>query len=150
MNISLLQTSFFKTNPKMITLLAIGKVRKQYVKGGIADFTERLKKHCKFEYKTAEKFRDQDLTGYLIALEVTGKQYTSEEFSKFVNNTTMASKDITFLIGGPNGIPKEVLRKVNAKISLSNMTFPNELVRLIFLEQLYRAFSIQKNQPYHK
>lgn len=134
----------------MITLLAIGKVKKQYVKGGIADFSTRLKKHCKFEYKTADKFKDQDLTGYLIALEVTGKQYSSEEFAKFIAKTTMESKDITFLIGGPNGIPKEVLRRVNAKISLSNMTFPNELVRVLFLEQLYRAFSIQKNQPYHK
>lgn len=134
----------------MITLICINKIKKQYVKAGVADFLQRLKKHHKFQYKVADKFKDQDLTGYLIALEVTGKQYSSEEFSKFINQTTMDHKDITFLIGGPNGIPKEVLRKVNAKISLSNMTFPNELVRVIFLEQLYRAFSIQKNQPYHK
>ncbi|MAG60429.1 23S rRNA (pseudouridine(1915)-N(3))-methyltransferase RlmH [archaeon] len=134
----------------MITLITIGKVKKQYVKAAVADYSQRLKKHCKFNYKVADKFKDQDLQGYLIALEVTGKQLSSEEFSKYINQTTMDHKDITFLIGGPNGIPKEALRKVHKKISLSNMTFPNELVRAIFLEQLYRAFSIQKNQPYHK
>lgn len=133
-----------------ITLICIGKVKKQYVKAGIADFCQRLKKHCKFSYQVKDKFKDQDLSGYLIALDPTGTEHSSEQFSQFIKQTGMQHKDITFLIGGPNGIPKEVMRKVDAKISLSQMTFPNELVRVIFLEQLYRAFTIQKNQPYHK
>ena len=133
-----------------ITLLCIGKVKKQYVKAGIGDFCQRLKKHCKFSYQVKDKFKDQDLTGFLVALDPRGIEHSSEQFARFIKQTTMQEKDITFLIGGPNGIPKEVMRKVHATISLSQMTFPNELVRVIFLEQLYRAFMIQKNQQYHK
>ena len=133
-----------------ITLICVGKVKKQYVKSGISDFCARLRKNCKFSYQVRDKFKDSDLTGHIIALDPKGKEYTSKQFSKFINKTTMEHKDITFLIGGPNGIPKEMLRKAHVKVSLSQMTFPNELVRVIFLEQLYRAFSIQKNQPYHR
>ena len=90
------------------------------------------------------------MKGYVVALDPLGTELTSEDFASFIKKTTLEQKNITFLIGGPNGIPKEYLRKANKKISLSKMTFPNELVRAIFLEQLYRAFKINKNESYHK
>ncbi|MBT4446185.1 23S rRNA (pseudouridine(1915)-N(3))-methyltransferase RlmH [archaeon] len=133
-----------------ITLLSIGKVRKQYVKDAIGDFKRRLSKYTKFEYQVKDKFSDQDMKGYVVALDPLGTELTSEDFASFIKKTTLEQKNITFLIGGPNGIPKEYLRKANKKISLSKMTFPNELVRAIFLEQLYRAFKINKNESYHK
>ena len=134
----------------MITLTCIGKVRKQYVKDAIGDFLRRLQKQTKLEYLVKDKFSDSDMKGYIIALDPKGTELTSEDFAEFIKKTTLEQKQITFLIGGPNGISKEYLRKANKTISLSKMTFPNELVRAIFLEQLYRAYKINKNEGYHK
>jgi 23S rRNA (pseudouridine1915-N3)-methyltransferase len=134
----------------MILLLSIGKVRKQYVKDAIGDFKRRLSKYTKFDYQVKDKFSDQDMKGYIIALDPKGTELSSEQFATFIKKTTLENKHTTFLIGGPNGIPKEYLRKANKTISLSQMTFPNELVRAVFLEQLYRAFKIIKNESYHK
>ncbi len=134
----------------MITLLAIGKVKKSYVKEAMAVFQTRLTKYCNFWYKEVSEFKERDLKGFIVALDTSGTSYSSEDFAEFVQKTTMANKDITFIIGGPTGIPKDILKKANAKISLSKMTFPNEFVRAIFLEQLYRAFTIIKGEKYHK
>jgi 23S rRNA (pseudouridine1915-N3)-methyltransferase len=132
----------------MITLHCIGKIKKSYIKEGVDIFLKRISKYSKIEYKENSQFKE--LKGYSIALDPTGKQFDSEQFAKKINTLSINNKNITFIIGGPTGIPKETLNQCKETISLSELTFPNELVRLIFLEQLYRAFTIIKNEPYHK
>lgn len=132
----------------MIKVIAIGKTRQAFVRDGVDEFLKRLGKYVKIEYKEVEKI--PPTAGYLIALDEHGKEFTSQDFAKKVAQWTMAHKDIIFIIGPAEGLPAEVLEKCNEKISLSTMTFPNQLVRVIFLEQLYRAFTIIKCEPYHK
>lgn len=132
----------------MIIIQCIGKIKKPYVKEGVNVFLKRLKKYAKVEYKEVKGF--DNLKGYIIVLDVKGKRVSSEEFAKKLKKLMVHEKDITFVIGGPEGIPKDIIEKSNEQISLSTMTFPNELVRLIFLEQLYRGFTIINNEPYHK
>lgn len=132
----------------MIHIIAVGKTRQSFVKEGVAEFVGRLGKYAKIDYKEVEKLGV--LNGFVVALDEHGKQYDSVGFSKNVGQWTMANKEITFVIGQAEGLPKEVLERCHEKLSLSMMTFPTQLVRLIFVEQLYRAFTIIKNEPYHK
>lgn len=87
---------------------------------------------------------------YLVLLDDKGKEYSSMKFAKYIENKTHSvSKRIVFLIGGPYGFSDEVYSRANEKISLSKMTFTHQMVRLIFVEQLYRAMTILNNEPYH-
>ncbi len=132
----------------MITIVAIGKARQSFVKDGVEEFISRLGKYTKINYKEVEKI--PELKGYVIGLDEHGKQYDSPAFAKKIKEWTMANKELTFVIGPAEGLPKEVLAVCKEKVSLSAMTFPTQLVRLIFAEQLYRAFTINNNEPYHK
>lgn len=86
----------------------------------------------------------------VILLDERGKEYSSMEFSAFIEKKTIAStKYLFFIIGGPYGFSKRVYERTNAKISLSKMTFSHQMIRLIFVEQLYRAMTILRNEPYH-
>ncbi len=129
----------------MITILAIGKVRQQFVKSGIQEFLTRLQKYGKVEYREVDSFTSAK--GYIIALDEGGTQYSSNTFAQFIKKKNLENKNITFLIGPAEGLGDV---KRDTTISLSNMTYPTQLVRLIFIEQLYRAFTIIKNEPYHK
>ena|SRR3989338_326853 len=133
----------------MITLLCTGKTKTSFVKDGIIEYSKRLSRFTKVQVieKDIVTFPKDS---YIIALDERGKQLSSLEFAQFIKKTTLAQKDITFLIGPATGLPPEIKKQCNASISLSQMTFPNELVRVIFLEQLYRAFTIIENHPYHK
>ncbi|MBP5306048.1 MAG: 23S rRNA (pseudouridine(1915)-N(3))-methyltransferase RlmH, partial [Lachnospiraceae bacterium] len=88
---------------------------------------------------------------YVIALAINGKMLSSEEFSKEIENLSVSGKSrLVFVIGGSLGLSKSVLDRANAFLSFSKMTFPHQLMRMIFLEQLYRAFKISAKEPYHK
>lgn len=88
---------------------------------------------------------------YLICLDILGKEYNSIEFSKHLKNLiSTKSKDLVFIIGGSFGIHQDVLGMADERLSFSQMTFPHQLMRLIFIEQVYRAFKIMENHPYHK
>ena len=88
---------------------------------------------------------------YIIALDLNGKQYTSEDFSKKINNISLNyNSSITFIIGGSLGLSTEILNKSNESISFSKMTFPHQLFRVFLLEQIFRAFKISNNESYHK
>ena len=87
---------------------------------------------------------------YIIALDLTGKQFTSEEFSKKIENISMENSNITFIIGGSLGLTTELLNICDFKISFSKMTFPHQLIRVFLLEQIFRAFKIQKGETYHR
>ncbi|MBN1820459.1 MAG: 23S rRNA (pseudouridine(1915)-N(3))-methyltransferase RlmH [Prolixibacteraceae bacterium] len=153
-----------------ITLLVVGKTNSSYLNKGMEDYMQRLKHYVSFELKVIKDIKKgKTLTDELqkktegelilnfvngstqmILLDERGKSFTSEEFSSFIQKK-MASglKELVFVVGGAYGFSKDVYSSVKDRISVSSMTFPHELVRLIFLEQLYRAFTIIKGEPYH-
>ena len=88
---------------------------------------------------------------FVVAMDLNAKQMTSEEFSKFIETQgVMGNSNITFVIGGSLGLSQDVIRRANYKVCFSKMTFPHQLFRVMLLEQVYRAFRIMKNEPYHK
>ena len=99
--------------------------------------------------KILSKIDDSD---YVISLEILGKQMTSEKFAEFIQNEMLEGfgRNMVFVIGGSNGLAKEVSNRSNYKLSFSKMTFPHQLMRVVLLEQIYRAFRIINGHPYHK
>ncbi len=134
----------------MITLLGIGKVKQPFVQEGMQEFLKRLQSYTKIEYLEKNNLNLDNLNGYIIALDEHGSQMTSVEFAQFIKKITLEQKNIIFIIGEAQGLSPDILQKCSKTISLSKMTYPTQLVRLIFAEQLYRAFTIINNEPYHK
>ena len=153
-----------------ITLLTVGKTDKDWVKQGIDIYTSRLKHYIPFSIneipelknvsalsKDQIKTREGELilknvkpTDDVILMDEHGKEYTSVDFASFLQKKiSYEGKDIVFVIGGAYGFSEEVYRRANGKISLSKMTFSHQMVRAIFTEQLYRAFTIMRGEPYH-
>jgi 23S rRNA (pseudouridine1915-N3)-methyltransferase len=152
-----------------ITLIQAGKTKFSYLQEGISDYHKRLTHYVNFdeitipdlknvknisipEIKTREgeqflKFIEKST--HLVLLDEGGKQYSSTEFAGFINKNINFGKDIVFIIGGAYGFSDEVYKRANDKISLSELTFSHQLVRLIFAEQLYRAMTIIRGEPYH-
>ena len=153
-----------------ISLWSIGKNNEAYVKTGVDDFTKRIGKYFKVEWtiipvpKNAGMLSEMDLRkkegetilewlrrdDYLVALDERGKQIGSEGLATFIQTRANEScKNLVFLIGGAFGIDDMVLKRANYKWSLSQLTFPHQLVRLILAEQVYRACTILRNEKYH-
>jgi 23S rRNA (pseudouridine1915-N3)-methyltransferase len=153
-----------------ITLLTVGKTDKDWVKQGMDIYISRLKHYIPFavveipELKNVSaltkeqiKTREGELilknikpTDDLILLDERGKQYTSVEFAKVIQDKiSYVGKDMVYVIGGAYGFSEAVYQRANSKISLSKMTFSHQMVRAIFVEQIYRAFTIMKGEPYH-
>jgi 23S rRNA (pseudouridine1915-N3)-methyltransferase len=149
---------------------AIGKNHEPYIKPGVEEFTSRINKYFKVEWniipvpKNAGMLSEMDLKkregetilewlskdDYLIALDERGKQFTSEKLAGFIQaRANESAKKLVFLIGGAFGLDNVVLKRANYTWSLSELTFPHQLVRLILAEQVYRACSIIKNEKYH-
>ena len=145
----------------MIKIICFGKIKENYLKELIDDYKERINKYHKLEIielkdnddikKEAEElnkiFNSKD---YNIALYINGKSFSSVEFAKHLDNLFVINSNITFIIGGSNGLSEEIVSKCQEKISFSALTFPHGLFRGILLEQLYRAFKINSNESYHK
>lgn len=153
-----------------IKLVCIGKTDKKELEELIKIYSNRLQHYIKFELEVIpdlkktknldenqQKIKEGELilagvqnSDFLVLLDENGKQYTSENFSEYLQkrmNTGL--KKLIFVIGGPYGFSEEVYQRADSKISLSKMTFSHQMVRLFFTEQLYRAFTILKNEPYH-
>jgi 23S rRNA (pseudouridine1915-N3)-methyltransferase len=148
----------------------IGKTSPAYLQIGLDDFAGRIKKYVPFETviiadikeagsyaakdrllkegeKVLQKLIPQD---YLILLDEGGKEFSSVQFSQFIEKELNKSyKKLIFLVGGSFGFSPELQQRANLKISLSKMTFSHQMVRLFFLEQIYRGFTILNNEPYH-
>jgi len=135
----------------MIKLICTDKVKESYIEKGIKDYFKRINKYIKFEIIETEKvlnvIKEKD---FLICLDILGNELDSITFSKFLEKQLIINSNIVFVIGESNGISKEVLERSNYNLSFSKMTFPNQLFRLVFLEQLYRCFKIINNETYHK
>lgn len=153
-----------------IQFWSIGKAHDSYVKEGVSEFTKRISKYFPVEWtiipvpKNAGMLSEMDLKkregetilqwlkqdDYLVALDEYGKQLSSEGLSEFLQERASAStKNLVFLIGGAFGLDAAVLKRAQLKWSLSQLTFPHQLVRLILAEQVYRACTIMKNEKYH-
>lgn len=156
-----------------INIICIGKIKEKFFKSAIEEYSKRLSKYCKLnilelpdekipdksnssienEIKTKEcdniiKHLKKD--SYTICLDLKGKDFSSEEFSKNIENISMQSSQITFIIGGSLGLTEKLLNLSNQKICFSKMTFPHQLIRIFLLEQIYRAFKISNGETYHK
>lgn len=153
-----------------IVLLTVGKTDKDWVKQGLDIYVSRLKHYIQFsineipELKNVSaltreqiKTREGELimksirpTDDIILLDEKGKEYSSTEFASLLEKKlAYGGKDIVFIIGGAYGFSEAVYQRANSRISLSRMTFSHQMVRAIFAEQIYRAFTIMKGEPYH-
>lgn len=153
-----------------ITLLAIGKTDDKNLQTLINQYTKRLKHYVPFSFEVIpdiknvknrsealqKKAEGQEIlkrlqpADALILLDENGKQYSSVSFSQFLQKKMNSGlKNLTFVIGGPYGFSDEVYERANGKLSLSKMTFSHQMVRVFFIEQLYRGFTILRNEPYH-
>jgi len=156
-----------------IKLIAVGKIKERYLLEGIKEYSKRINGYCKLEIievndekapenlsekeeeiikdKEGEKILSKVNNEYVIALAIEGKSYNSIELSEMINHVfSYESSDIIFVIGGSLGLSKKVYERANSLLSFSNLTFPHQLMRLILLEQIYRTFRINSNEPYHK
>lgn len=153
-----------------VNLICVGKVKEKYIIQGIDEFTKRLQSFIKFnlielkedgnDSNREESIKKESLLiknnlekfkGYNILLDVKGREYSSEEMSETIEKLTVqGTSTINFIIGGSYGVSDELKALANIRLSFSKMTFPHQLMRLIFMEQLYRWFTITNNIKYHK
>jgi len=157
-----------------IHFITVGKLKEKYLKLGIMEFDKRLQAYCKFKMDEVSDeqapmhLSEKELlqvkqkegkrilqkikpTEYVIALDIQGVSWSSEQLAKEMDKlATSGRSNIAFVIGGSNGLSDEVLQRANLKLSFSKMTFPHQLMKLILMEQVYRAFKIQRGEPYHK
>ena len=156
-----------------INIICVGKLKEKYLKDAIDEYSKRLSKYCNLNII---EIQDEKLPGkvndsiakdikqkecrkilnaikkdsYVMALDLRGKQFTSEEFSKKIDEVPVKGfSNITFIFGGTLGLTEEVLKSANEFISFSKMTFPHQLIRVFLLEQVFRAFKISNNETYH-
>lgn len=157
-----------------ITVISVGKIKESYLLDGIKEYTKRLSKYTKvlevtlndepiknnsndsldLEIKNIEGKRILNAIpdkSYVIALDLKGEMLSSESLAmKFIDIQNYHSSDICFIIGGSLGLSSEVIKRADYKLCFSKMTFPHKLMKLILLEQIYRAFKINNNETYHK
>jgi len=156
-----------------INIVCVGKIKENYLKDAISEYSKRLSKFCNLniielaDEKLPNKLNDSVINeiknkectkmiqaikrdSYIICLDLKGKEFSSEDFSKKIENIALNfNSSITFVIGGTLGLNEEILSLASEKICFSKMTFPHQLIRVFLLEQLFRAFKISNNETYH-
>lgn len=157
-----------------ISILCVGKIKENFYRQAIDEYSKRLSKYCKLEIfevadektpdkaseatellikekealRLLEKIRED---AYVFTLEIKGKRYNSEQFAEQMERLAVQGKShLIFVIGGSLGLHEKVLKRSNQSISFSDMTFPHQLMRVILLEQIYRGYRINNKEPYHK
>ena len=156
-----------------INIVCIGKIKENYLKDAINEYSKRLSKYCKLtilelpDEKIPDKLNESlsneiknkesnaildhiKKDSYIICLDLTGKELSSEEFSKNIEKLSLQTSNITFVIGGSLGLSSDLLKKAHQKICFSKMTFPHQLIRVFLLEQIFRGFKIAHNETYHR
>lgn len=158
-----------------IKIIAVGKIKEKFYKEAIDEYLKRMQAYNKLEIievadeMAAETLSEKELEqvkeregerilgkiskeDYVVSLEILGKQMDSIEFAKFIENEMAEGfgRNLVFIIGGSNGLAKEVSQRSNKKLSFGKMTYPHQLMRVILTEQIYRAYRIINGHPYHK
>lgn len=144
----------------MIKIICVGSLKEQYLKDLVNDYHKRINKYHKLEII---EVKDSDILDegtlilknikpneYVICLSINGKDYDTLSFTDTIDKTMQINSNITFVIGGSNGISNKVIERSDKQISFSKLTFPHGLFRGILLEQIYRSFKILNNESYHK
>lgn len=144
----------------MIKIICVGKIKESFYRDAILEYLKRMSKYHKVEIvevmdSTMKQEKELILKkivskDYVITLEIEGKQVSSVEFADMLDKTLINHSNITFIIGGSDGLDDEIKSLSDYKLSFSKMTFPHQLFRVILLEQVYRAFKIIHNESYHK
>ena len=151
----------------MIKIITVGSLKEKYLKEAQEEYLKRISKYHNIEIievkdegitevnkalKKEEESIKKHITGkeYIITLDIKGKEISSTELALKINNILIENSNITFIIGGSYGLSDEIKKLANYSLSFSKMTFPHQLFRIIFLEQLYRSFKINNNESYHK
>lgn len=155
-----------------IDIICIGKIRENFLKDAINEYSKRLSKYCilniielpdeklppKLNNNLINEIKQKESNNilskikkdsYIFALDLQGKEYTSEQFANKIDNLSINTSNITFLIGGTLGMTNNLLNCSNESICFSKMTFPHPLIRVFLLEQLFRAFKISRGENYH-
>lgn len=157
-----------------IKIICVGKIKEKFFKDAISEYSKRLSRYCNLEIlevpdemtpdgasesvnnmilqkegeRIKAKLKDND---YIVTLEILGDKFTSESFARKLASVTLnGNSTIAFVIGGSLGLSDDVKAMSSLKLSFSDMTFPHQLMRVVLLEQIYRAFKINSNEPYHK
>ena len=160
------------TIPMNLTIIAVGKLRESYYRAGVEDYLSRIQRFLSIEqievpvgtgedsngggkgaiHREAENIERALVKGSrIVALDARGKSLTTEEFSQYLQDAMLASVSrISFIIGGAWGLAPKLIERADLRLSLSAMTLPHELARLVLVEQIYRALSLWKGLPYHK
>lgn len=159
-----------------ITVLCVGKIKEKYFTMAIDEYAKRLSRYCKLEIievtdektpdhasekterqikekegERLEKYWKEKEDAFVLALAIEGKQMDSVEFAKKIEGLGIEGKShIIFIIGGSLGLDEKILKRADGLISFSKMTFPHQLMRVVLLEQVYRAYRIMNGEPYHK
>ena len=157
-----------------IKAVTVGKLKEKYLKDGIEEYLKRISRFAKFEMieladeKTPDKASESEnqkileIEGqrilskvgdrdFVIVLAIEGKTFSSEEFSKQLEEASIKGfSTLTFIIGGSLGLAQDVKNRANLSVSFGRLTLPHQLMRLVLVEQIYRAFTIQQGSPYHK
>ena len=156
-----------------INIICIGKIKENYLKSAIDEYSKRLSKYCKLniielpDEKLPEKLSQTLINevkekecnniikhipkdSFLISLDLKGKELSSEEFSKNIDTLSFMTSSITFIIGGTLGISQKLLSMCKQSICFSKMTFPHQLIRVFLLEQIFRSFKISNGETYHR
>lgn len=144
----------------MIKIICVGKIKEKFYVDALNEYKKRLSKYTKLEIielQDSDILKEKELIlkninfkDYNIALAIEGKEYSSLELSNHIDKIQNINSNITFIIGGSDGLDDEIKSKVNELISFSKLTFPHQLFRIILLEQIYRCFKINNNETYHK
>lgn len=144
----------------MIKIICVGKIKENYLRDMISDYAKRISKYYKIEIieltdsninkEKEELLRVINTKDYNIVMDIDGNNLSSREFAEKIDKTFLINSNITFIIGGSDGISPEIKELANYRLSFSKLTFPHQLFRGILLEQIYRAFKILNNESYHK
>ena len=144
----------------MIKIICIGKLKEKYLSDGVNDYLTRIKKYHKIDLielpdtnidnEGNEILKYLSSKDYIISLAIKGTELSSTELAEKIDKIFITKSNITFVIGGSNGIREDILAKSNMLLSFSKLTYPHGLFRLILLEQIYRSFKILNNESYHK
>ena len=156
-----------------INIICVGKIKEDYLKSATSEYSKRLSKYCNLSFielpdeKLPNKLNSSIINeikkkecarilqnikkdSYVICLDLKGKEFSSEDFSKRIDDICLNfNSTITFIIGGTLGLTDEVILNADELLCFSRMTFPHQLIRIFLLEQLFRAFKISKNETYH-
>lgn len=147
---------------KKVNLLCVGKIKEKYLRDGIDEYCKRLSRFCEFKIVEIPDINSPDavkresdgllqkLKGFVVLCDIGGKTLSSVELSESMEKAYLNSPEITFVIGGSEGYDDRVRAKSDLSISFGRVTFPHQLMRLMLCEQIYRAFNISENTPYHK